>query len=31
MNDTDQLWIDSNGFIYSADGKRLLKGASGGN
>lgn len=28
MNDTDQLWIDSNGFIYSADGKRLLKGAS---
>ena len=28
MNDTDQLWMDSYGFIYSADGKRLLKGAS---
>ncbi len=28
MNDTDQLWIDSYGFVYSADGKRLLKGAS---
>ena len=28
MNDTDQLWIDSYGFVYSVDGKRLLKGAS---
>lgn len=26
--DTDRLWMDSFGFIYSADGKRLLKGAS---
>ena len=26
--DTDQLWMDSYGFIYSGDGKRLLKGAS---
>ena len=23
----ERLWIDSNGFIYSGDGKRLLKGA----
>ena len=28
MNATDQLWLDSYGFVYSADGKRLLKGAS---
>ena len=28
MENTDQLWMDSYGFIYSADGKRLLKGAS---
>ena len=28
MEDTDQLWMDNYGFIYSADGKRLLKGAS---
>ena len=28
MNDTDQLWMDSYGFVYSADGKRLLKGAN---
>lgn len=27
MSDTDQLWMDSYGFIYSADGKRMLKGA----
>ena len=26
--DSDKLWMDSFGFIYSADGKRLLKGAS---
>lgn len=24
----DQLWMDSYGFIYSADGRRMLKGAS---
>ncbi len=24
----DQLWLDSYGFVYSADGKRLLKGTS---
>ena len=24
----DQLWMDSNGFVYSADGRTLLKGAS---
>jgi hypothetical protein len=28
MNATDQLWLDSYGFVYSADGKRLLKGAN---
>ncbi|MBR4897547.1 MAG: hypothetical protein IKZ48_01995 [Prevotella sp.] len=28
MKDTDRLWMDSYGFVYSADGKRLLKGAS---
>ena len=28
MSDTDQLWMDSYGFVYSADGKRLLKGAN---
>lgn len=28
MWDTDNLWMDSYGFIYSADGKRLLKGAN---
>lgn len=28
INNTDQLWMDSFGFIYSADGKRLLKGAN---
>ena len=28
MTATDQLWLDSYGFVYSADGKRLLKGAN---
>ena len=28
MGDSDRLWLDSYGFVYSADGKRLLKGAS---
>ena len=28
MGDTDGLWMDSYGFIYSADGKRMLKGAN---
>ena len=28
MVDTDGLWMDSYGFIYSADGKRMLKGAN---
>ena len=28
MSDTDQLWMDSYGFVYSADGKRMLKGAN---
>ena len=28
MIDTDLLWVDSYGFVYSADGKRMLKGAS---
>lgn len=28
MMDGDKLWMDSFGFIYSADGKRLLKGSS---
>lgn len=28
MEDIDRLWMDSYGFVYSADGKRLLKGAS---
>lgn len=26
--ESDQLWMDSYGFVYSADGKRLLKGAN---
>ena len=28
MMKSDRLWMDSKGFIYSADGKRMLKGAS---
>lgn len=28
MVDTDGLWMDSYGFIYSTDGKRMLKGAN---
>ncbi len=28
MEDSDGLWIDRFGFIYSGDGKRLLKGAN---
>ena len=28
MADTDRLWMDNYGFIYSADGKRMLKGAN---
>lgn len=28
MENTDRLWMDSYGFIYSADGKRLLKGGN---
>ena len=28
MDRTEQLWLDNYGFVYSADGKRLLKGAS---
>ena len=28
MEDYDGLWMDSYGFIYSGDGKRLLKGTS---
>ena len=28
MAETDRLWMDSYGFIYSADVKRLLKGAN---
>lgn len=28
MDDTDRLWMDSYGFVYSGDGKRLLKGAN---
>ena len=28
MEDTDRLWMDSYGFVYSSDGKRLLKGAN---
>lgn len=28
MKDSDRLWMDSYGFVYSADGKRLLKGAN---
>ena len=28
MDDSDRLWVDSYGFVYSADGKRLLKGAN---
>jgi hypothetical protein len=27
MEDSDRLWMDGYGFIYSADCKRLLKGA----
>ena len=25
---SDQLWMDSHGFVYSGDGKRLLKGTN---
>jgi hypothetical protein len=28
MIDSDMLWVDSFGFVYSADGKRMLKGAN---
>ena len=28
MEDSDRLWMDSYGFVYSADGKRMLKGAN---
>lgn len=28
LDESDMLWMDSYGFIYSADGKRLLKGAN---
>ena len=28
MEDSDGLWMDGYGFVYSADGKRLLKGAN---
>ena len=28
MANTDRLWMDSYGFVYSADGRRLMKGAS---
>lgn len=28
MIEDDRLWMDSYGFVYSADGKRLLKGAN---
>ena len=28
MDDSDRLWIDSYGFVYSGDGKRMLKGAN---
>ena len=28
MIESDQLWMDGYGFVYSADGKRLLKGAN---
>ena len=28
MDDIDRLWMDSYGFVYSTDGKRLLKGAN---
>ena len=28
MNDSDSLWMDKFGFVYSSDGKRLLKGAN---
>ena len=28
MVDDDRLWMDSYGFVYSGDGKRLLKGAN---
>ena len=28
MVESDQLWLDSFGFVYSADGKRLLKGVN---
>ena len=28
MGDSDRLWMDSYGFVYSGDGKRLLKGAN---
>ena len=28
MDNSDQLWMDSFGFIYSSDGKRMLKGTN---
>ena len=28
MDDSDRLWMDAFGFVYSGDGKRLLKGAN---
>lgn len=28
MTEDEKLWIDSYGFVYSGDGKRLLKGTS---
>ena len=28
MSETEQLWMDSYGFVYSTDGKRLLKGTN---
>ena len=28
MDDSDRLWMDAFGFVYSGDWKRLLKGAN---
>ena len=28
MDDSDRLWMDAFGFVYSGEGKRLLKGAN---
>ena len=28
MMEEERLWLDSYGFVYSGDGKRLLKGAN---